>query len=386
MDAVQGRFEVRDPEIQAAARVAIRDCLAVAPGERVLILTNPFPEVAAISEALYDAALTAGASPTLYFQPLRTQLDFADEGVYAAIGTNPEVVISISQEKLGKDRRGIREPYSWEGKSYDSLLHLLLYGKKSLRSFWSPRVTREIFARTVPIDYRLLRRRCALLKQQIDRAEAVTITSAGVDGRGTDLHIGVAGRLSMADDGDFGRPGTGGNLPAGEVFVSPELGTARGHLVFDGSVASDEGVILPSRPIEVEVEGGFVVEIRGGEAAESLRRSLARGAERARRMEQEGALPPGQGEVYARNAWGIGELGIGLNPAAEIIGNVINDEKVYGTCHLAIGHNYDEDAPSLIHLDGLVRSPSIRLHGPGGEELAIMERGKLAGPTEEGEA
>jgi aminopeptidase len=327
--------------------------------------------------------LDAGASPTLYVQALRTQLDFADEGVYAAIGTGPEVVISMSEEKLGKDRRGIREPYLWEGKSYDSLLHLLLYGKKCLRSFWSPRITREIFTRTIPIDYRLLRRRCALLKPLLDQAEAVSVTSAGPGGRGTDLYIGLAGRRSTADDGDFARPGTGGNLPAGEVFVSPELGTARGRIVFDGSVASDDGVILPRRPIEVEVEGGFAVEIRGGEEAESLRRSLARGAESARRMEQEGALPSGQGEVYARNAWGIGELGIGLNPAAQIMGNVINDEKVYGTCHLAIGHNYDEDAPSLIHLDGLVRSPTIRLHERGGGELTIMERGRLAEPRAE---
>jgi aminopeptidase len=386
MGAVQGRFEVRDPELTAAAAVAVQECLAVAPGERVLIVTNPFPDVSAISEALYNAVLEKDARPTLLLQPLRTQLDFADEAVYAAIGSNPEVLISMSEEKLGKDRRGIRDPYLWEGRSYDSLLHFLLFGRKSLRSFWSPRITREIFTRTVPIDYGLLRRRCALLKPLLDRAESASIHSSGPEGRGTELHLGLAGRQSMVDDGDFTRAGSGGNLPAGEVFVSPQLGTARGRIVFDGSMASDDGVILPGRPIEVEVESGFVVDIRGGAEADSLRRSLARGAEQARRMEREGALPAGQGEVYARNAYGIGELGIGLNPAAGIVGNVINDEKALGTCHLAVGHNYDEDAPALVHLDGLVRNPTIRLHEPEGGELTIVERGRLAGPLGEDKA
>jgi aminopeptidase len=374
---VQGRYNVSSRDLSRASEVAIRECLAVRPDERVLIVTNPFSDVMAISEALYNAAVDAGARPTLLVQPLKTQLDFADESVYAAIGSGPEVVISMSQEKLGKDRRGIGEPYRWEGKSYDSLFHLLLYGKKSLRAFWSPRITREIFIRTVPIDYGLLKRRCALLKPLLDRAEGATITSAGADGRGTELWIGLDGRGAKADDGDFGRPGSGGNLPAGEVFVSPQLGTARGRIVFDGSMASAEGVVLPGRPIEVEVDGGLAVEIRGGEEAETLRQSLSRGAEKARLMEQEGELPEGQGEIYARNAYGIGELGIGLNPAAQIIGNVINDEKVYGTCHMAIGHNYDEDAPALIHLDGLIRSPTIRLLLPEGVEQTVMERGEL---------
>jgi leucyl aminopeptidase (aminopeptidase T) len=82
--------------------------------------------------------------------------------------------------------------------------------------------------------------------------------------------------------------------------------------------------------------------------------------------------------VYARNARNLGELGIGLNPSAGIVGNVINDEKAYGTCHIALGHNYDEDAPALIHLDGLIRNPTLRVLMPGGQEVTIMEQGVLA--------
>jgi hypothetical protein len=45
---------------------------------------------------------------------------------------------------------------------------------------------------------------------------------------------------------------------------------------------------------------------------------------------------------------------------------------------VAIGHNYDEDAPALIHLDGLIRSPTIRLALREGVEQTIMEHGELS--------
>lgn len=364
-----------DPELDRAAGVAVREALRVQPGERVLIVTNPAGDALRISAALYGAAQAAGARPSLVIQPKKTQLDSAEEAVYAAMATEPQVVVSISEEKLGKDRQAVREPYRCEGKAYDSLLHYLLYGKKSVRGFWSPQVTRDLFVRTVPLDYPSLRRAARGLRDRLAGAGSIRITSPA----GTDLAIGLAGRGILLDDGEFSRPGSGGNLPAGEVFFSPELGTARGRLVFDGSVAVHDGVLLPGRPIRAEVEGGFVTGIAGGAEAERLEASIQAAEEQARRMEREGVLAAGAGLVYARNARNLGEVGIGLNPRAVIVGNMLVDEKVYGTCHLAIGSNYDEDAPSLIHLDGLVRGPTIRALFPGGEERPIMEDGRLVG-------
>jgi len=57
---------------------------------------------------------------------------------------------------------------------------------------------------------------------------------------------------------------------------------------------------------------------------------------------------------------------------------MLEDEKVMGTIHFAIGSNYDEDAPALIHLDGLVRSPTVVLLMLSGEERTIIEQGVLA--------
>ncbi|MBR0098408.1 MAG: peptidase M17, partial [Treponema sp.] len=69
--------------------------------------------------------------------------------------------------------------------------------------------------------------------------------------------------------------------------------------------------------------------------------------------------------------------GIGLNPAATIAGNMLEDEKAFRTCHFAIGENYDNDAPALIHLDGVVKNPTIIFIYENGSERVILKDGEL---------
>jgi aminopeptidase len=354
-----------------AARTAVGSCLKTAPGERALIVTNPGLEVRAIAEALYAACVEAQGIPSLICQPRKSQLDFGEPSVYAALATRPAVFMAVTEDKIGRDRQGARAPYEAGGRKYDNLLRYLLYGERCLRAFWSPAITRRIFARTVPIDYALLKSRCNRLKPVLDAATTIRLESPA----GTQLSLGVQGRSSRADDGDFGQPGSGGNLPAGEVFLSPQPGTASGRLVFDGSLATTAGALRVRRPMSVELREGFIAEIRGDKEAEALQESLRRAETQAREMEHEGSLAQGLGEIYARNARALGELGIGLNPRARIEGNLLNDEKVYGTCHLAVGFNLDEDAPALIHLDGLVRRPTLTAVLPGGEQTVLMQEG-----------
>lgn len=361
------------PALRSAAAVACRDSLKLKPGEKVLIVTNPLKDVLEISAALFDAAREAGASPSLLVQPVKAQMDYAEESVIAAFEAQPDVVMSISAEKLGKDREGIRTPYEWDGTSYDHIFHYQLRGAKTIRAFWSPNVTREMFARTVPLDYAELGERCRRVAAVLAGAEEVRVTNPN----GTDLRLGLRGRKPLRDDGDYSRPGSGGNLPAGEVFVSPELGTARGLIVYDGSIADQAGDILIREPIRCSVEGGFVVDIAGGSEAAALSRAVDTAAANARRMAADGLLSPAKAEAYARNARSVGELGIGLNPLASVAGNMLEDEKAFRTCHFAIGSNYDEDAPALIHLDGLVSRPTIVAVDAKGRETLIERDGEL---------
>ena len=72
----------------------------------------------------------------------------------------------------------------------------------------------------------------------------------------------------------------------------------------------------------------------------------------------------------------LGELGIGLNPKARIVGNILEDEKVFETCHIALGSNYDEDAKAMIHLDGIIYKPTITAYR-GKKPTVLLRRGKL---------
>jgi len=356
-----------------AAKTAIAECLALKPKEKLLIVSNPDTEQAVIAEALKNQAEALGVEAVLLFQPVKTQGDYTEDFVLEAIAAKPDALASISTEKLGKDKYRIAQPLSApDGKKYDHIFHYLLHGTKQMRAFWSPGITLDMFARTVAIDYSKMRSRAKTLSGILDEAVAVQISASS----GTDIIIGTEGRKAFIDDGYFGEAGLGGNLPAGEVFISPVVKSANGTIAFDGSIADIAGDIIIQTPIRCAVSGGFVLSCEGGEEAGRLENALRKGMDMASSLAR-GGMSPDKALRYATNARHIGELGIGLNVEARIGGNMLEDEKVYGTCHFAIGSNYDEDAPAMIHLDGLVNFPTITALMPGGLEITIMKDGNI---------
>jgi leucyl aminopeptidase (aminopeptidase T) len=132
----------------------------------------------------------------------------------------------------------------------------------------------------------------------------------------------------------------------------PVEGASEGVFVVDGSMAGI-GNLAGKTPITIRVEGGFAVDISGGAAAKALRAKL---------------------EPLGRMAFNVAEFGIGTNDAARITGSILEDEKVMGTIHIALGNNMSMggtvDVP--VHLDGIVKSPVVELDG-----RLIMDRGKL---------
>ena len=359
-------------ELRRAAKVAIEDVMAVKEGETVLIVSNPDDEVRRISEVVFNASVDSGGKTSVVFQEPKTQVDFAEDAVIRAIESNPDVLISISRHKLGKDRFRMKDPISEGGKEFDHIF-TYLWKTKKLRSFWSPSITTKMFSETVPIDYEELRSNARKLKGILDKADAVHVTAKA----GTDMRIGLKGRTTHLDDGNFTEPGTGGNLPAGEVYISPELESSEGTIVYDGSISAHKGVIIIRNPIKVKVESNSVTSIEGGDEAKALENALEVSKETALEMVEKGSLTQEQSEEYVNGARCLGELGIGLNKNAKIVGNMLEDEKVYGTCHIAIGSNYDEDVKSFTHLDGLVWYPTITAIYPDNTEVTIMKDGKI---------
>jgi len=155
---------------------------------------------------------------------------------------------------------------------------------------------------------------------------------------GTDISFEVDTSKWNLDVGCCRQKGCSTNLPAGEVYTAPE--NCRGTVVIDGSMA---GLELLKNPIKIRVEEGLAVDVQGDRATEVLKIINPLGDE-------------------ART---IAELGIGTNPRARMIGVVLEDEKVRGTAHIALGDNstFGGTVVAGVHLDAIIRKPRVFADG-----------------------
>lgn len=195
-----------------------------------------------------------------------------------------------------------------------------------------PGITLEMMRRTLMIDPHTLQGDAEKITALLTGGDEVTITSA----QGTDLSFSIHGRAGIPDTGILSQPGAFGNLPAGEAFIPPVEGTAHGLLVVDGAVADVE----LDAPVQIIIEEGNARLISGGRAARELTRRMSDAGDKARVL---------------------CELGIGTNPATRLCPNVLEAEKVYGTCHVAFGNNSTFGGANsvLFHTDCVIANPTI---------------------------
>ncbi len=158
----------------------------------------------------------------------------------------------------------------------------------------------------------------ARLKERLEEARELRLV-----GPGTDLTLSVEGRTFVNSAGRR-------NMPCGEVFTGPIEDSANGHVTFGVPAAIGGREVAGAR---LRFEDGKVVESgaeKGGEYLESL-------------------LDTDAGARY------LGEVGIGTNyNIGRASGNVLFDEKLGGTVHLAIGRSYKETGgvnDSSVHTD-----------------------------------
>lgn len=202
-----------------------------------------------------------------------------------------------------------------------------------------PGITRDILLRTMTADYTVIRDRVNRLCDRLDAARQVRVVTT----LGTDLTFSVEGRQAHGRKGGiYTTPGAWGNLPCGEAFLAPVEGTAQGQYVVD---ASHAGVGRLTEPILIMVEQGRARHFEGGTQAAVLQKIL------------DGIGDP--------KAFTMAEFGIGCNDRAQVIGTILEDEKSLGTCHFALGRNsqFGGLTDVGIHLDGVLRSPTIFLDG-----------------------
>jgi leucyl aminopeptidase (aminopeptidase T) len=301
-------------DLDRSVHAVIHDCLGVREGEEVLVICNPVTR--ALGDRMREEAAGAGAEAVLVVMDERAS--------HAA-----EPPASVANAMLRAD--AILVP------TIQSLSHTAARNAASAagaRVATLPGVTEEMLARAMSADVAGLRRKGKAVADALDAAGGATITS----GDGDVLRLDLNGRPGIPDSGDMTEPGAFGNLPAGEGFISPASGD--GVLVVDGSIAS---IGMVSEPARLTVEGGRLVEATGPEGERLLELLTAHG-------------PDGTA---------IAELGIGTNEKAILTGEILEDEKILGSCHIAFGASagIGGTVQVPVHLDCVVTRPEVELDG-----------------------
>jgi aminopeptidase len=210
-----------------------------------------------------------------------------------------------------------------------------------------PNFDPEMFFTSMQVDWQRLALRTRRLADQVNRATALSLTTPN----GTRMRFGKVGRQAAGDDGILDRPGSFGNLPAGEVYLAPLEGTSEGTMVLE---------YAPTRkldsPLRLTVEKGLVVAVDG---AESYRQKL----------EQKFAESP--------NNRNIAELGIGTNDRASRPDNILEAEKILGTIHIALGDNsgFGGTVQTPFHEDYVFYRPTLTAHLEDGTDAILLENG-----------
>ncbi len=209
--------------------------------------------------------------------------------------------------------------------------------KKGTRVVTMPGITQDTLRRAIDIDYRDTARRSRKIADILTIGRNVHLTSPA----GTDVFFSIDGKKGHSDTGLVHEPGAFSNLPAGEASVGPVAGKTNGKIVFERGMAD---LAKKDDFITFDVRDGYVARIKGNDGGVQLRRLL---------------------KYFGRPARNIAELGVGTNPKAKIVGLTLEDEKVLGTVHVAIGNNRSfggtVDVP--IHLDGIILKPTLTIDG-----------------------
>jgi len=142
-------------------------------------------------------------------------------------------------------------------------------------------------------------------------------------GKGVDLTMKVHGHKAVADKAEE-------NMPGGEIFMAPVRTSLNGFIEFEYPSTRDGKEV---KDIKLIFKNGKVIKATASKNQDFLKKMLS----------------------TDKNASYVGELGIGFNPKIITYHNqLLFDEKISGTIHLALGMAYKENGggnDSAIHWD-----------------------------------
>ncbi|GHH99365.1 aminopeptidase [Neobacillus kokaensis] len=185
----------------------------------------------------------------------------------------------------------------------------------------------------ITADYSEVERLTAKYCEILGNGEQVEIR------KGNDkLFFTIKGRKAIPSTGVFREKGESGNLPSGESYIAPLEDSANGTITIDGSIS---GIGVLNEPVTLHVENGKLAAASGEKGKQLLE-----------------LLGDGEGRTIA-------EFGIGTNKKARLTGNVLEDEKVFGTVHIAFGSNksFGGQTEAGVHIDCVIKEPIVFIDG-----------------------
>lgn len=306
-------------DLKNSARIAIVDCMGVRTDETLLIVTDT--KLEEIGRILWEVGTELGIDTMMMLMNVRaTHATDAPTPVAMAMAAANAVIAATSTSLTHTaSRRAACEA--------------------GARVATMPGITPETLKRGLSADYEAIAERTKKVTALMTKAKVAHLTTD----LGTDITIPIDGIKAIASTGIIREKGTFGNLPSGEAYMMPKEDSSEGVVVVDGSFAGI-GMLPKGETITLRVEKGYVVAIEGGSAAKKLQELL---------------------DPHGKPGFNLAELGVGTNDAARICGAILEDEKVMGTVHLAVGNNMSMGGTigPQIHLDGIINKPTLTLDG-----------------------
>jgi aminopeptidase len=341
---------VRDPRAENLAKILVRYSTKVAEGETVIVEGDSAAEPLLL--AVYEEVLQAGGNPIVnvsiegqaaayYKLASDAQLDWisptsewlidnADVRIAVGASTNTRELSKVPPERQTRRQSATGElmarsmKRSAEG-SYRWVYTLFPTAAYASEAEMSVAEYEDFYFGACLTDdsepvsaWERASEECRRLADWIEGREQVHVTAPG-----TDITLGIAGRHFIPCAGEH-------NMPDGEFFTGPVEDSVEGEVSFHLPALIGGREVSGVR---LRFEGGRVVDA-SAERGEEFLVKLLDTDDGARRL---------------------GELGIGTNYAIDRgTREVLLDEKIGGTVHMAVGASYPESGgvnESAVHTD-----------------------------------
>ena len=294
----------------------VMECYGVKKGESVIIVVDTSTP-SSIGISLFDAARNLGCEVIMITMLPRTRHGEEPPQAVAQAMKNADVVIAPTTFSLTHTQARINAC------------------KAGARIASMPGITEKMMASGgITADCNKINDTEIKIGKILEKVRKIRVVTES----GTDIEFDIEGCKWKMDTGLCCESGCSSNLPAGELYIAPK--DANGVFVVDGSMS---GFGLLDSPLEFTVRERYVTGIKG-KLSENLNAMLDKVGNKARN---------------------VAEFGIGINTEARLIGNVLEDEKVGGTVHIALGDNstFGGDVVAGIHLDGIITKPRLFVDG-----------------------